>query len=675
MSKLKYIIPCLIAGIIAAVVFSSFGADSERISISEKELLVSSDIKSSDIFSCSAKPDKMKKIASSGVLEMYLDEKTLGVCILDTISGKLWRSLPEKDKDKNAANLKVNIIIKGREYTLNSQRDSLYLDCAVYNTSDSGILTLTYTFRKNLENGRKIDLTVPVRLMLADGALAVKVNCKSIEDKSTAKVYIKSIEVLPCFGACSKAQEGDYILLPSASGVIMDIYRKTENIPEITLPVYGEDIGKNAETDSFVPIGAFGMKSTDSAFVCLIDSADASSSVKAKKGDGTSVCSRVGAEFEVTASIVKDGSMYLSKTPYEGEFSLSYRFLSGNNADYITMAGACRELLIRQGRLTDGKLSSGDYPFNISLIGSTEEKGITTTDEQAEELLSSLITKGIGNISIMLSDTEKRDIRELSDFASKNGLSLSLSRSLFSYGKNADLTLSGEINSRGLTISEAEKTSEDIIQFMRKNSAGVLLTDCGRVLPASYSKFTVASRNEMLVKISDICTALSSHGRLSISGANIYALKYADSIINIPETSPLEKYSCCSGVPFLEAVLHGICDYSFTAVNLSPNPVKAMLKTIEYGAVPHYEWYFGQYEEDDALHYMSSLSQARLLYENMKKMFSDLRDQRIISHETVKENLTRTVYSSGSEIYVNYSDKAMSSGGIIVDPLSFLRVN
>ena len=250
-----------------------------------------------------------------------------------------------------------------------------------------------------------------------------------------------------------------------------------------------------------------------------------------------------------------------------------------------------------------------------------------------------------------------------------------MSRSLFSYGKNADLTLSGERNSRGLTISEAEKTSEDIIQFMRKNSAGVLLTDCGRVLPASYSKFTVASRNEMLVKISDICTALSSHGRLSISGANIYALKYADSIINIPETSPLEKYSCCSGVPFLEAVLHGICDYSFTAVNLSPNPVKAMLKTIEYGAVPHYEWYFGQYEEDDALHYMSSLSQARLLYENMKKMFSDLRDQRIISHETIKENLTRTVYSSGSEIYVNYSDKAMSSGGIIVDPLSFLRVN
>lgn len=675
MSKLKYIIPCLLVAVIAVFVFFGSGADSEKMNISEKELLASSPVKDSGIFFCNAKTDKMKKIASSGVLEMYLDEKTLGVCILDTISGKLWRSLPEKDEDKNAANLKVNIIIKGREYTLNSQSDSLYLGCADYNISDDGTLTLAYTFRKNLENGRKIDLTVPVGLRLADGTLAVKAACNSIEDKSSAKIYIKSLEILPCFGADNKADKGDYILLPSASGVIMDISDETDDIPEIILPVYGEDPGKNVGAESFVPIGAFGIKSSDSAFLCLIDSGDASASVKAKKGDGNTVCSRVCAEFEVTPYLVKDGTIYLSKKPYEGVFSLNYRFLSGNNADYITMAGACRELLIRQGRLTDGEPSSGEYPFNLSLIGSTDEKGITTTDEQAKELISSLTAKGIGGISIMLSDTEKRDIGILSDFASKNGLSLSLSQSLFTYSEKGDISLSGDENISGLRVSSAEKTTEDIIKLMRKNTVGVLLTDCGSVLPGSYGKSGSASRHEMLGRVSDICTTLSSHGRLTLSGANIYTLKYADGIINIPESSPLEEYSCCSSVPFLEAVLHGICDYSFTAVNLSSDPVKAMLRAIEYGALPHYEWYFGQYEEKDNLHYMNSLSQARLLYENMKKMFSDLRDQRITSHEKVKENLTRTVYSSGSEIYVNYSDKAVSSGGITVDPFGFLRVN
>ncbi len=675
MSKLKYIIPCIMVVAIAAFLLVSRGADSEKINISQKELLVTAKVTDSNIFSCSAKTGKMKKIASSGVLEMYLDEKTLGVCILDTISGKLWRSLPEKAKDENSANLKVSIIIKGKEYTLNSQSDSLYLGCADYKIAEDGTLTLFYSFRKNLENGRKIDLTVPVELKLADGTLAVKADCKSIEDKSSAKIYIKALEILPCFGAYSKAQKGDYILLPSASGIIMDTYSKNEEMPEIAIPVYGEDTGKNPEAVSFVPIGAFGIKSSDSAFLCLIDNGDASATVKAKKGDGDSVCSRVGAEFEITPSLTKDGTMYLSKNPYEGVFSLSYRFLSGNNADYITMAGACRELLIRQGRLTDGEPSSGDYPFVLSLIGSAEEKGITTTDEQAEELISSLLTKGIGNISIMLSDTEKRDIRKLSDFALKNGLSLSLSRNLFSYGEKCDLSLSGEENSLGLSAAKTQKTAENIIDLMRQNSVGVLLTDCGSVLPASYGKAANTSRHEMLSCISDICTTLSSHGSLAVSGGNIYTLKYADGIIDIPESSPLEEYSCCSSVPFLEAVLHGICDYSLTAVNLSSDPIKAMLKAIEYGAVPHYEWYFGQYEEDDPLHYMNSLSQARLLYENMKKMFWDLRDQRITAHEKVKENLIRTVYSSGSEIYVNYSDKAVSVGGITVDPFGFLRVN
>ena len=122
-------------------------------------------------------------------------------------------------------------------------------------------------------------------------------------------------------------------------------------------------------------------------------------------------------------------------------------------------------------------------------------------------------------------------------------------------------------------------------------------------------------------------------------------------------------------------MLHGICDYSFTAVNLSDDPNVAMLKAVEYGAVPHYEWYFASMGEDDKYCYSNSLSQARLLWENMKGMFSDLRDQRITSHEEVKTNLMRTIYSNGTEILVNYGDKAVTVSGITVDPMGFVRVN
>ncbi len=675
MSKLKYIITCLL---ICFIVFSLSGCSAitsgKKMNITDKEILISSEISDTGIFFSDTKVKSLKKISSSGVLEMYLDEKTLAVCVLDTISGKMWRSLPENDTNMNAANLTADIIIKGRKYTLNSQRDSLAFGCASYEIID-GTLILSYSFRKSLENGKKIDLTVPLELKLADGALSVRVDCREIKDNSSAKVYLKSLSPLPFFGAGNKTSNGDYILLPSASGIILDTHKKAETFDEISLPVYGEDIALNTAVSSFVPIGVFGMKYADSAFICLIDEGDALAAVKAHKASVKANCNYVYAEFGITPSSPDENSVYLSQNSYDGILSLNYRFLSGNNADYITMAGACRELLIRKGTLTDGNLTDDSYPFNLTLVGSTSEKDITTSDEEAGELLSSLLTKGINNIDVILKDNSKRDVSEIADYTSKNNLSLSLWQNLFSYDKKVALTLQGDENSLGLSTVKTQKNAEDIIDSMRKNSVGVCLADCAAVLPSDYSKFNSVQRSNMLSTVSELCTTISSHGTMTVSSANIYAVKYADNIINIPEKSPLEESSYCTPVPFLQAVLHGICDYSFTAVNLSSDPTKAMLKAIEYGAVPHYEWYFAQYEESDPLYYMNSLSQARLLYENMKKMFRDLRDQRITSHEEVRKNVTCTVYSGGSEIYVNYNNEAVTVGSITVDPLGFVRVN
>lgn len=675
MSKLKYIIICLLVVIaIFTLIGSNTITESIKMSISDKVFFNTSEISDRSIFYSDTKRKNLKRICSSGVLEMYLDEKNLAVCILDTISGKMWRSLPETDRGINTANLTADIILKGVVYTLNSQLDSLAFECASYEIKNDSLI-ISYSFRKNLDNGKKIDFTIPLKLKLADGALSAEVDCSEITDNSTVKIYLKSISLLPFFGAGNETEKGDYILLPSASGIILDTYKKADTFDKISLPVYGEDIAKNTQVSSFVPIGVFGMKTAEDAFVCLIDKGDSLATINAQKACKDIACNYVSAEFEITPSVSDENYLYLSQESYNGIISLSYRFLNGNNADYITMAGACRELLIRQGRLTDGNLTNGDYPFNLTLIGSTQENGTTTSDEEANELLGSLMTKGINNINVILKDYDKRDISPLSDFVLKNSLSLSTWQNLFSYSKNIAITLSGNKNPLGLSIAKTASNTENIINCMRKNSVGVCLADCGSLLPSDYNKFNFKERYKMISQVSDLCASLSSHSTLTVSSANIYAVKYADTIINIPEKSPLEENKFCTSIPFLQALLHGICDYSFTAINLSDDPVRAMLKTIEYGAVPHYEWYFAQYNENDSLHYMNSLSQARLLYENMTKIFRDLRDQRIISHEEVKKNITCTIYSGGSEIYVNYNDKAETINGITIDPLGFIRVN
>ena len=190
MSKLKYIIVSLL---VALTVFTMSGCgvttESKKMSISDNELMVNSEKTDKNIFLSTEKAKKLKKISSSGMLEMYLDEKTLAVCILDTISGKMWRSLPSENVREKSANLIANIIIKGRVYTLNSQSDSLALDCARYETDENGVV-IYYTFRKSLENGKKIDLTIPLSLTLSDGSFHAQVDCKNIEDNSTTKIYL-----------------------------------------------------------------------------------------------------------------------------------------------------------------------------------------------------------------------------------------------------------------------------------------------------------------------------------------------------------------------------------------------------------------------------------------------------------------------------------------------------
>ncbi len=677
MSKLKYILVCIL---ILLSIFSLSGctitANSKKMNLSDNEIVVNNSQTDENLFLSTDKIKNLKKITSSGMLDMYLDEKTFAVCIYDTISGKMWRSLPSGTTREKAANLIAQVIVKGNVYTLNSQSDSLAPGCAEYQIKNNGLI-LSYTFRRALDSGKKIDITVPLVFTLTEGNLSVNINLKDITDNSTTDVYISRLSPLLYFGADSQGNKGDYILLPSASGVILDTHSEiTDNFSEISLPVYGQDVAHGSDVTDYVPLGVFGMKSGDSAFVCLIDKGDAIATVKASKAVKDICYNRVGAEFETTASIIDNDAFYLSKNSYKGEIALSYRFLSGNNADYITMAGACRELLIRRGTLTDNYTTNdAPYPFNLTLISNQKETGTATSEEETKEMLSTLTAKGIGNIRVMLKDDGNLDISELSDFAAQNSISLSLSQNLFSHSGKAALTLRGTENSLGIGTAKIKKNADNIIRSMRKNSVGVCLTDCGSILPSDYGRLNFADRSKMLTDISSLCTVLSSHGKLTISAANIYTVKYADSIINIPLSSPLEDNIYCSGIPFFQAVLHGICDYSFTPINLCDDPTAAILKAMEYGAVPHYEWYFSSYEDNDNLHYMNTLSQARLVYENAKNILGDLRHQRITAHEEVRENVTCTIYSGGSEIYVNYNNETITVNGITIDPMSFIRVN
>ncbi|MBQ7295641.1 MAG: hypothetical protein IJW86_05540 [Clostridia bacterium] len=697
MKLTKRLVPAfiLISVLVIALYFFNFSS-ADKVRISESDLSAAADVTDESIFVSTAKRSEMKKLASSGMLEMYLDEKTMAVCIYDTITGTLYRSLPEKYAGERPATLSLGVLIDGAEYNLSSQRDSLNLGCTEYEETDSGVI-ITYNFRQSLGKGKKLDISVSVTYTLSDGMLTAAVDCSEIY--CGGKAVIHYLELLPFFGADEGNVKGDYILLPDGCGAVLDLSKKAEDFESVSLRVYGEDPAVKGQSGADVIVGAFGRKRGESAFLCLVSQGEALCEIKADKALEKSGYNRVGACFEITPSKVKDKYIYVSEKSYEGKAEVCYRFLGGENADYVGMASAARELLIRQGKLRENGIDkTREYPFNLTLImseeslnkqGKTEIKTLTTFN-QAHELLASLKAKGFGNINVLLKGVfEKGKTKTEKTLGSKSEMktmtSLSADGSIRFFAESSlfkDKGFTYAIDGEKLPYLPVKKITDTLSSFISQIRGlpfdGVGISDAGRSLFTDFSSGNVIFREDVKISLFDTLASLYASKSIITEKGNLYSIKYADNIISLPSQAYLSQREHFSAVPFIQSILHGIVDYSLEPANISQHKGDAMLKAAEYGALPHYEWSCvsqSENDKEDKLYYMNSVSEAKAYYDKMEGDFSDFRSRRITAHEMVKQDVYLTRFGEDCSVYVNYSDKAVSVGGVTVDAKSYALVN
>ncbi len=676
-------------------------ADSYSVKKEEKTLSVSADSKNKKLFYSRSK-DKLTLVAKSDMIELYFDKKNCTVSVYDTASGKLWSSLPEKNTGIRTSALSVTVLIGGNKYTLSSQSDSVGFSSALYEVKDNGV-TVNYGFKRTLEDGTAINLFIPVSYILTDGALTVEADCADIiGDGADKDIVVTDIAILPFFGADTKGAPGDYIVLPDGCGATIDLSENPKKFSDISLDIY--------ENGNIV--GAFGMKCSDSAFAAFIDEGSEIASVKMTKALSKGGCNSVYTSFEITDTLDADGEVYVNSRSYEGKLSVIYRFLSYQNASYIGMAGAVRELLIRKGELSFRTIDeSTEYPFNLSLIFRnyiTDAKNkilsqTLTTYGQAQEILGSLKAKGIENINLRLRGVLTEDNITKAEFSSKPGNKKAFDE-LIGYGTASGVSFYADasfitsdhpkafsapavkldgsaVKSGNNTVASADSifsNTDALLSLVRGsdiggisiNDAGVLYTDC--TSGKSYL------RTETADSISKAVAAVSASKKLMVDMGNIYTVKYADVIVNLPLKAEAESKDLCASVPFVQAVLHGLTDYSAEPVNLAKKTEKAFLKAIEFGAIPYYEWYSADSsteEKTDMGSYLNYITAAQSQYEKASKAFSDLRGARITDHYKVEKNVYCTQYDNSTDVYVNYNSKAVTVNGVTVDAMSFLRVN
>ena len=679
------------------------------------------------------------KVASSGLIELYVDPETQTFCIFETTKGQIWSALPLLDGVasgeelvSSASMVSLEIIGGTDVYHLNSQDNSVAYNKASHTVVNNGVV-FTFDIFPDAKTAEKtsydksdIGFRVILTVTLSDGSMMV--SCTHSNLTGNPDAYIENIGILDYFGAYNDSHENDFILVPDGCGAIIKTTIYDESFEYLSFAVYGNDPSATAETSGNAIIPAFGIKHGDSAFVSLIQNGDAVATINAQKAKTLSEYNRVYPSFKITPVHYEDETLYISKSPSVSEISLCYRFLSGNNATYSGLASACREQLIRNSVLSTKTVDVDNYlPFFLTLTGAAKKSigpfsylSSLTDFEQAKDMLTRMKNKGINDINVRYSGMfsgglDSKDIdgasvlsrlggtdklNQLYDYISTQNMSLYLdinlltSSSGFSSGnamniKKNDSSYAPEsaladymdhpaANRNFRNVSKLSKLVARVLTDTRYYGfTGYCLNDVGSVI---YSDFTSNGllRNDAANEIRSAIAPLSTdHSTMAVNG-NFYMLKNIDSVINIPIKSTVPQSGAYFSIPFVQLVLHGIVDYAGDPVNTAINLEETLLKYIEYGACPHFEWNYESLSsrtENDAFYYDNTINKAAEFYSQANETLNDLRDARITDHYEVTDGVFCTEYDTGSMIYVNYTNNDFSTLGVVVEARSFLRVN
>ncbi len=475
---------------------------------------------------------------------------------------------------------------------------------------------------------------------------------------------LTSISLLNYFGAASKGAEG-YIVIPDGSGALIEFYDKSAGVQPYNKHVYGRDLAaapipeysSSLETSLHFPV--FGLKNGDDAFLAIIEEGDAMARLEAVVAGMRDSYSRAWATFSYLpyerVQLADSGwdsltmNMYQSR-PYQGNMSVRYSFLKGEEANYVGMAKHLRQYLVSRYGLAQDTGRQG-LPLLLEVVGGIDRiapvLGIpsvvvepVTTYSQARSIIEDLQGSGVSNLMVRYQGWlkgginhvlpkkvklerlvgNKKELESFVQFLSDNKIPLYPDVS-FSEVRN-DSLLNGFVKSRDasyfLNRRVAYKNTHNIgtyqpIDDQRKwlisparipslmgsfarnyknyDVDGLSLGQLGYELHSDFrtKQQRLVDRQQALEIISsELSNMRADNLRLMADRANSYLLPHIEHISDAPlYTSGLEIID--QSIPFYQMVLSGLVTYSAPAANLvDQQGARYLLKLLETGSAPSF---------------------------------------------------------------------------------------
>lgn len=475
---------------------------------------------------------------------------------------------------------------------------------------------------------------------------------------------LTSISLLNYFGAASMGADG-YILVPDGSGGLIEFYDKGSAVQPYNKYVYGRDLASapipeyspSLETSLHFPV--FGLKNGDDAFLAIIEEGDAMARLEAVVAGMRDSYSRAWVTFSYLpyekVQLSDSGwdsltmNMYQSR-PYQGDMSVRYSFLKGDEASYVGMAKHLRNYLVSRHEFAQDIGGKG-LPLLLDVVGGIDRiapvLGIpsvvvepVTTYSQAQSLIEDLQNSGVPNLMVRYQGWlkgginhvlpkkvklerlvgNKKELEIFVQFLTDKEIPLYPDVS-FSEVRNDGL-LNGFIKSRDasyfLNRRVAYKNTHNICTYQPIDDQRKWLVSPAR-MPSLMGSFTRSYKNYDIPGLSvghlgyelysdfrtkqqrlvdrqqaleiitgELATMKADGLMLMADRANKYLLPYLQHISDVPlYTSGLQIVD--QSIPFYQMVLSGLVTYSAPAANLvDQDGVRYLLKLLETGSAPSF---------------------------------------------------------------------------------------
>ncbi len=669
-------------------------------------------------------------VASNSKLTLKWDEEASCVLLIDNSTGKVWSDINYDLFNEGSTSGNANSAIKI------NVADPVMLSWTtydIYNSFDEGGSINC----EKIKNGIKVTyyfkdagVSVPVSYILNESSLKISVKGSEIRENAD-KGQLVSISIAPFM--CSATNNSDsFLFVPSGMGAIMNTAVNSDGTRTWSGEIYGSDKARRIEeyysNTEEVRMPVFGAKDGDNAILAVIDKNAETAFINAESGNERMERSNAFAEFYFRGyDVYRYGSgafgnsifTRTSKSLFQGEVSISYYPLSGEEANINGMARLYKNLLNINDKKSDVKFS----PYALSILGGTKisksvlgipfEKlvALTTFDEAGEIIDNATKETGItpvvklmnfgdggmkpatitGGKSYSKAYGGNKDYKDLVQFAKQNNVDLFTDFDVVRYSNGGfGVSVNGDSAKTPTRYNATQYKQDPIRNFVKELSYNLVSRDLlekmmDKVIKRAKKTNTEALSFETLTsyaysdysnekyyakanttnQVTGLLNKVKKEGiKLGATAANDYSAVLADTVFNAPSSTG-DYDGLDFAVPFYQMVFGGTTPLYSTPLNTAANFDRHLMYSAMSGMGISYEVIKNinissndlSTEKLYSLNFYDNIDELKTILSTRgySDFYNSVAGVGIKSYDIIDSKVSRTVFENGVTVYANHS--------------------